>query len=526
MALTPEEIAKSLGIQYTPGMSYEDFQAKVHAAQGGAVGPTLSAAPPVTPPASTQDYRAMAMANMAPPVEKKIAPPPPKGLVYAPGVDAGPAKPSESGGGVDDLSIAQIQALGGRGSAGGWHRMEAKGVGEAYGKAFGAEEGAAKAETEANKGMARVEGDVARMRAGTLVDARQQAMDAEANRQKAIADHFAESRKLAQDMRDTDVDPDSYYGQGASGVIKRGLMILATSLGGYAAGLRGGPNTVQDQLDKDIERFVQGQKAEYQKKAGLLQQSDTRFGQLMQKFGDERAAENALKADLLGAVEAQGQGMVADAKGGQIDAAGQKALAGVGMQRAQREDAVTKYAAPVGQMTPLQAAEWKLKMQGQKATIDKTVAETEEARAKAAAGAGGKGKKGLPPGVISQMSSIQSAQQALDDEIALAEDKTVSLAERNVRSKRNLDALALEIPHAFTGGVPTPEQQHETRNNLPPTQASLGSAVYVADRVKMLKQQKAQLEHKMVALKQLANQERAVGDDAADEGGTPASFKE
>lgn len=311
---------------------------------------------------------------------------------HVPNVITGGEPPVPAGavpGPVDTTpSIGQIMQIGGRGSPGGFRHMEAAPVGEAYGNAFAAGEQATQHETEANKDAAQAEGDAARSRAGVIMGAREEAAKAEERRAKVLQDHAAQSAKLAQDVRDTDMDPDSYYGQGAGGVLKRGLLLIATSLGGYSAGLRGGPNTVQDSIDKDIDRFVAGQKSEYAKRQGLLQQSNSRFGQLMQQFGDERAAESALKADMYGAVEAQGQGIIADAKGGQIDAAGEKTLAGISLQKAQHLDDRTKYIAPTAGMSPLQAAEWKLKMQqGEQglrkgeADIEKTTAEAEHARA-------------------------------------------------------------------------------------------------------------------------------------------------
>lgn len=296
--------------------------------------------------------------------------------VFSPGVSAeGPPAAADQG-----LSIKDIMNLGGRGSAGGWQQMEAAPVKQAYGQAFDAAGNAINAETAANVGMSRAEADAARAKAGVMMQARADAQAAEQNRQIQIQNHFAESQKLAQDVKDVDVDPDSYYGNGAGGVLKRAMLMIASSMGGYAAGLRGGPNTVQEAIDKDIDRFVQGQKMEYQKRAGLLQASDTRFGQLMQKFGDERAAESALKADLYGAAQAQGEGMLADAKGEQAQAEGQKNVAGLAMSKADYVKGTFRYAAPTAGMSPLEALKIKQQMEAGAADVDLKRAQAEKLR--------------------------------------------------------------------------------------------------------------------------------------------------
>ena len=360
LAQTGRRVAQDVGWSLGAGLL------KPSAETQAVIAPQMGAAPAPTRAGGAQQEVGVGARDVAADAQKPQ-------VLYAPGVSAGG---SGAGGGLP--SIQDIMNAGGHGSPGGFQRMEAKNVGEAYDKAFDAQTQAIGSETEAGKQAVQAESNAYLGRAAALENARQQAADAEANRQQLIDQHFAESKQLAQNLKDTDLNPDSYYGDGAGGVIKRGLMILASAFGGYAAGLRGGPNTVQESIDRDIDRFVQGQKAEYQKRAGMLQDSNTRFGQLMQRFGDERAAEAAMKADMLGAVEAQGQALMSDAKQGQVSAQGEKALANVAGARAQHEEQVTKYVPPTAGMSPIQAMEIQQRMQAGAANIAKTEAETAE----------------------------------------------------------------------------------------------------------------------------------------------------
>lgn len=506
----PAALAAAMGVQYTPGMTYEDFQKQVLAKQGGPAGPIApppNALPP--PPATAQDFRAMAAANAAPPEVKKVALegvpiPPPSGK---PAAGPGPGQADDDGLG---MSFKQYASLAPKGSPGGWREMQAKPVKEQQEKANLSQSIADQATTEANTGVSEAQAAGHYSMAGVAEAARMEAEKAEQRRQSIMDSHVQEQNKLAKDVADFKINPDDYYGSGGAAVLKRSLNIIATSLGGYAAGLRGGPNIVQESIDRDIDRFVDAQKAELSKKQGLLQQSNSRFGQLVQQFGDQRAAEAAMKADLYSAVQAQAEGLVQNAKTDQQRADGLQRVAAAEQKKTEQLDHAYKLIPATSGPSVQSLLKDYQAAQKNAAEISHLRSETAVNRAKAEAG-GGAPKKGLPGGVITQLSSIDSAVQALDDEIALSKDDKIPLADRRARSKRNLDTLSLEIPHAFTGGVPTPEQQHETRANLPADQGTLSSVTQLADRTRMLEDQRRQLLHKRRALEATANEARQVG---------------
>lgn len=293
---------------------------------------------------------------------------------------ATPAGPGAEGGPADDTpSLQTIMALGGKGSPGGWARHEAAPVSAAYNTAFDAQGNAINAQTNAAAHVADVEAQEKLGMAGTIEGARAQAAAAEARRQQTIDAHFAEQQKLMDDVRQSKIDPDQVW-SGAGGALRRIGAVFAMAMGGYAAGLRGGPNQAADIIDKMVDRDVDAQKSELAKKQSMLQQSNTKFGQLMQKFGDERAAEAAMKADLYAGAQAHADAMIADAKTDQQRAQGEALRADLAGKYADHVASVYKYASPSAGMSPLDAIKFQQSLRKNEADIDKTKAEADKMR--------------------------------------------------------------------------------------------------------------------------------------------------
>lgn len=294
-----------------------------------------------------------------------------------------PAGPGAEGGPADNTpSLETIMRLGPRGSAGGWQRHEAEPVTEAYANAFTAQGQANVAQTNAAAHLAQVDAQGKQNMADTIALANEHAGAAEARRQQAIDAHFAEQQKLMDDVRQSKIDPDQVW-SGAGGALRRIGAVFAMAMGGYAAGLRGGPNQAADIIDKMVDRDVDAQKTELAKKQSLLQQSNTKFGQMMQKFGDERAAAAAMKADLYAGAQAHADAMIADAKTDQQRAQGEALRADLMAKRADHVAQVYKYAAPTTGMSALQAIEIQQRIRKNEADTKKTEAETENTRATA-----------------------------------------------------------------------------------------------------------------------------------------------
>lgn len=357
-----------------------------------------------------------------------------------------------------------------------------------------------------------------------LVD-QQQAQ--EQKRAGILSQDIADREKMMSDIRSEKIDPNRIF-EGPGGGFRKIAGVLAVALGGYAQGLRGGPNTALEIINKSIDDDVASQRANLETKKGLLDSKSSLFAQKMQMYGDERAAALATKQDVLAGAIATAEAAMGDAKTDQEKARAGTVLGGLQKQHADLERQLHPWV--TAQVTGLdyrkvyadKFAEARAKGADEKQSDQFATEYTSRLQGKpiqtggaALGGAGGKGKKGLPAGVIGQIGAVDSAIQALDDEIALTKDTKIGLADKRARSKKNLDILSLEIPHAFTGGVPTPEQSKETRENLPTEQGTLSfqniSPIGAPDRLRQLQSQKQALLHKKEALRATANEERKVG---------------
>lgn len=149
----------------------------------------------------------------------------------------------------------------------------------------------------------------------------------ERGRQAIIDQHLEDQANLADDIRNFKVDPSKAFGDGVLGGFRRIAAIISVSLGGYAAGLRGGPNLGAQMVDSMIDKEIDAQKTELEKRKGLLSESRSLLAQKMQQFGDMRIAEAAAKADALEAVKAQIEASMANANSDIVKANGKLLLA-------------------------------------------------------------------------------------------------------------------------------------------------------------------------------------------------------
>jgi hypothetical protein len=521
--LSPQQLAKAAGIEYSPGMTFDDFQKKL--AQKQAIDALKAPAPVANVPlkdvdtnaplpAPPTDFKKLAVANQGPILQKPVKL---EGVpAVAPGGPSPVAGPPPEAGGLG-LDLSKLKAIPGQFVPGHTSPIASQAqIGATMG-ALGAQEQAAKdlsaAQAHANETKAQEEAGLA----GTREGLRMQAEAREADRQRVLQQHLDTQTQMMNDIRSTKIDPDQYFGEGWGGAFKRLGAVIAMGMGGFAAGLRGGPNMAAEIIEKGIDRNIDAQVKNLQKKQGVLAEQRGIFGQKLQQFGDERAAELSMRSDALAAAEALAQSHITDAQTDEQRAQGSAIVAQLQEKRADVDRQLNQWQPPTvaGGVSIKQQLDLLKEVQGLEkgqADIGKTRAEAQKLAAQTQ---GGGPKKGLPAGVIGQISAVDSAIQALDSEIALRGDSSISLADKRAASKKNLDILSLEIPHAFTGGVPTPEQSKETRENLPSVAGSLSlqnlGAPFTPDALRQLQAQKQQLMHKRAALIATSNVARDVG---------------
>lgn len=179
-----------------------------------------------------------------------------------------------------------------------------------------ATEQAQKAETAAAAERAQLAGDEA-----TLARQREEEASIEREQRRQAAEDTTAKLKAAQDELDgTKIDVDKAYG-GAAGRIFAGL---AVALGSFGASLTGGPNYALNIVDQRINRELDAQRTELDKKKGKV----TELGRLLQQnenlLGDATTARKLARAQTYTALA---NDMEARYKGAALGPQQQQALA-------------------------------------------------------------------------------------------------------------------------------------------------------------------------------------------------------
>lgn len=111
-------------------------------------------------------------------------------------------------------------------------------------------------------------------------------------RQQLALDKTEQEMRMAeQELKDGTIDPNRAYG----GVGGRVAAAFATAIGAFAQGISGGkiPNTALQIINSAIDRDIFAQKEEMRKRKDVLVNKNNIYAQMMQRFGDERMAEQA-----------------------------------------------------------------------------------------------------------------------------------------------------------------------------------------------------------------------------------------
>lgn len=147
---------------------------------------------------------------------------------------------------------------------------------------------------------------------------RQKAAQREAQRTTVLRANEDEQMKLSDQIARTQINPDHLWASKSDG--EKVLGFLAMVAGGFLAGKNGGPNMALEELNRQIDRDVDAQKANLANQRGKLTDLKGVYAQKIARFGDERTAEAAAKSDMLAAVVAHGDAMATDASSAGVTA--------------------------------------------------------------------------------------------------------------------------------------------------------------------------------------------------------------
>lgn len=167
------------------------------------------------------------------------------------------------------------------------------------------------------------------------------AADAEDGRQAKMEAFMAQQQKMADDVRDTKIDPGHFFKN--QSVVSNIFGVIAAGLGGWVAAKNGGPNVALEQLNKSIDRDIAAQQSNLENKKAGLAESRSLYGQKMAQFSDARAAALAAKSDMLAAIQAKGESIVAGSDNEQAQANWLKMSAQFAKEKANTDLQLRKY---------------------------------------------------------------------------------------------------------------------------------------------------------------------------------------
>lgn len=137
--------------------------------------------------------------------------------------------------------------------------------------------------------------------------------------QKTSQSIDAEREAVYNDLANGHIDP-HHFVNSMSGFGK-GMTAIGLLLGGIGSGLTHGPNVALDFLNKNIDRDIEGQKAEMGKKENLLTHLNQQFGNIRDATTMAKAMQADMYAAKINEVAAQSKNPMAIAKAQQTGAA-------------------------------------------------------------------------------------------------------------------------------------------------------------------------------------------------------------
>jgi hypothetical protein len=160
-----------------------------------------------------------------------------------------------------------------------------------------------------------------------MASERAKALAGEQAAMNTLQTHFQDKAKEIQselehfvsDIKDTHINPDRYMGSMQTG--QRIATALALALGGFGAGMTGGPNEVLNFINKQIDNDIEAQKQDLGKKETLFSANLKRFNNLQEATDMTRLMIQAKGVADMNRIAAKAAGPMAQAKAQQLQAA-------------------------------------------------------------------------------------------------------------------------------------------------------------------------------------------------------------
>jgi hypothetical protein len=172
----------------------------------------------------------------------------------------------------------------------------------------------------------------------------------EGNRAAALQQNQLRLEELTNQVTSAEDPSKAYARQNTPAKL---FAILGVALGGYAAAMKGGPNTALEAYEKELDRELEAQRANIASRGQKLADQRGLLGVMKENFGDQRQAEAAAKiaymkrADLdIQALAAQSQSPEIQARANELRAGLQEKLGALGITfaKAQQGTLHEKYA--------------------------------------------------------------------------------------------------------------------------------------------------------------------------------------
>lgn len=156
----------------------------------------------------------------------------------------------------------------------------------------------------------------------------------ESRRQGLVEQHQLRLEQLTDNLTRMEDPAQAYAKKGTPGTL---FSILGVALGGYAAGMKGGPNQALEAYERGLDRDLEVQRERIAEAKGKVADQRGLLATMRENFGDEKAAEQAAKIAYLGRAEYDLKALAAQSNNPEVKARATDMLAALQDRRAQRQ---------------------------------------------------------------------------------------------------------------------------------------------------------------------------------------------
>lgn len=160
----------------------------------------------------------------------------------------------------------------------------------------------AQQEANAMSATARAESDLFRRMGQVESRNASESMLQEQVRRQKVDRLMSRLQEQSDAISNQNVNPDRFWESRSDG--QKAALVLSAMLGGFTAGIRGGPNQALEQINKSIDNDIQAQKANIANRRSGVDTVKNELDLMRLQFGDERTAEAAVKLSRINSLKA------------------------------------------------------------------------------------------------------------------------------------------------------------------------------------------------------------------------------